>query len=59
MSLSDFKDLYNLRKYILTIRFFPLFISIITTLLIYSIHGLFNKYFLIITPPINRVNFIN
>ena len=47
MSLSDFKDLYNLRKYILTIRFFPLFISMITTLLIYSIHGLFNKYFLI------------
>lgn len=47
MSLSDFKDLYNLKRYILTIRFFPLFISIITILLVYSVHGFFNNYFLI------------
>lgn len=46
MSFSDFKDLYNLRKYILTIRFFPLFFSLLTMILIYSIYGLFNEYFL-------------
>lgn len=46
MSFSDLKDLYYLRNNIFTIRFFPLFFSLLTMILIYSIYGLFNEYFL-------------
>lgn len=46
MSFSDLKDLYYLRNHIFTIRFFPLFFSLLTMILIYSIYGLFNEYFL-------------
>lgn len=43
--LSDLKDVYNLRKYIFSIRFFPFSISLVITILIYYTYGLFNKYF--------------
>lgn len=46
MSFSDLKDLYYLRNHIFTMRFFPLFFSLLTMILIYSIYGLFNEYFL-------------
>jgi len=41
----DLKDLYNLRKYIFTIRFFPLFISFLLSMAVFSFYGFLNKYF--------------
>lgn len=41
----DLKDLYNLRKYILSVRFFPLFISFLLSIAIFTFYGIFNYYF--------------
>lgn len=44
MSFSDIKDLYNLKKYIFTIRFFPLSFSLLILFLIFSIYEFSNFY---------------
>lgn len=46
MPFSDLKDLFHLRRYILTIRFFPLYLSILISSLIYSKYELNSSYFL-------------
>jgi tetratricopeptide (TPR) repeat protein len=45
-SFSDLKEIYLLRKYLFTIRLFPLFISSLFIFFVVSTYGIIDKYFI-------------